>query len=93
MVDDVDVDDADADDADYARRLLAARVPELTEAQIAAAFAPGMSAELGELVLAVVDAMTERLDALEQSLTTSAAGDEAPTHVEVEAHHPRRVAA
>jgi hypothetical protein len=36
------VDDVDADDADYARRLLAARVPELTEAQIAEALAIGI---------------------------------------------------
>jgi hypothetical protein len=49
MVDDVDAEDADTDDADYARRLLAARVPELTEAQIAETLATGMSAEFAEL--------------------------------------------
>jgi hypothetical protein len=85
--------DADADDADYARRLLAARVPELTEAQIAEALATGMSAEFAELVLALVDAVVERLDALEESLTGMSARNEAPMHVEAEAHHPRRIAA
>lgn len=76
------VDDVDADDADYARRLLAARGPELTEAQIAEALATGMSAKFAELVLALVDALVERLDAVEESLTRMSAWNEAPMHVE-----------
>ena len=67
MADDVD----DADYADYARRLVAHRIRELSDDEIAAAFAPGMSAELAELVLAVVDAMAERLDQLEMRLDDS----------------------
>jgi hypothetical protein len=52
-----------------------------------------MSAEVADLVLAAVDAIAERLDQIEESLTASAARVEAPVHVEAEAHHPRRVAA
>ena len=52
-----------------------------------------MSAEVGELVLAVADAMAERLDALEESLTGTAARGEVSDYVEAEAHHHRRVAA
>ena len=67
MADDVD----DADYADYARRLVAQRIPELSDADIAAALADGMSAEFADLALAVVDAMAERLDQLEMRLDDS----------------------
>ena len=77
----------DADDANYARRLVAQRIPELSEDRIAAAFAPGMNAELGELVPAVLDAVAERLDHIEETLPVSAAT------TEIEAPRPRRVAA
>jgi hypothetical protein len=60
-----------ADVEDYARRLVAHRIPELSDVEIAEAFAPGMSAELGDLVLAVVDAIAERLDELEMKLDDS----------------------
>jgi hypothetical protein len=63
----------DADHADYVRRLVAHRVPELSDDEIAAAFATGMSAEVADLVLAVVDAIAERLDQIEEGLTASAA--------------------
>jgi hypothetical protein len=63
--------DDEKNDEEYTRRLVAHRIPELNEDQIAAAFAAGMSAEVADLVLAVVDAIAERLDQLEMKLDDS----------------------
>ena len=68
----------DVTDEDYARRLVNHRARELSDDEIAAAFAPGMSAELGELVLAVLDAVAERLDQLEMKLDGSGSATRPP---------------
>ena len=67
-------DDADHD---HIRRLLAARVPELSEAEIAEALLEGV---LGGIVGATgeaIEAMESRLDQIEESLTPIGAMDEA----------------
>ena len=61
------------DDPDYARRLIAARAPELSEADAAAAFAPDDEIErlplaITEDVLNVIAALADRLDAMETRL-------------------------
>jgi hypothetical protein len=82
-----------ADDAEYARRLVAHRVPELSEAEIAEALGESVWLDALAALGDVFDVLEERLAAIERSLTGSAVKDEAPTHVEAQAHHPRRVAA
>jgi hypothetical protein len=67
------------DDADWVRRLLAARVPELSEAEIAEALLDGV---LGDIIDAAGEAIEARLDQIEQSLTASAARDEVSDYVE-----------
>ena len=71
-------EDEDDADADAARRLVNHRVPELSYAEIATAFAADMSVEVAGLVLAVVDAIAERLDQLEMKLDDSGSASRSP---------------
>jgi hypothetical protein len=70
------------DDADCVRRLLAARVPELSEAEIAEALGESVWLDALAALGDVFGVLEERLATIEQSLTASAARDEAYDHVE-----------
>ena len=70
------------DDADWVRRLLAARVPELSEAEIAEALLDGVLGDIIDAAGEAIETIEARLDQIEQSLTASAARDEVSDYVE-----------
>ena len=57
-----------SDGCDRARRLIAHRCPELTDLEVAAAFAGGLPVGLVDDIAAVLDALAEKLDAIEAKL-------------------------
>ncbi len=63
--------DEDDDRAEYIERLLSARIPELSEADIAALVRPDSDAipvEIGDKIAAVIEALEAKLAALERRL-------------------------
>jgi hypothetical protein len=64
------------DRAEYVRRLIAARVPELTEAEITEAFTPPPDADaipghIGLQIMEVLDRMSDRMEGFERQFAAS----------------------
>ena len=74
--------DDDDSDHDHIRRVLAHRAPELSPSAIVEALGESVWLEVVAAIGEVLDALEARLDQIEDSLTASAARDEAHDYVE-----------